>query len=180
MLLRIAHRLNGRTTVQCDIKGQNYFVVGAFYDYSYLDDEKTLVLSTGHERTGALCSDASGCYRRSGMERAISFTCLPDWLPAFQVHSAEYDLVDEMIVWQRPPVWALHWTVQGPRTDRVAVARYGFEVRLASAKRNRIPLSEVTKNVPEWALSVIGTDTWCALVKKYALRLNADPVDARL
>ena len=180
MPYRIAHRINGRTTVQCGEGGENYFALHSFFDYTYLDDEKALVLQPSNNGKGAFCDLPGRTYGRSDMTRAISFNCLPDWLPAFQVNEAVWDVIDDMMIWRRPPVWSLPWTKAAPGKDARAVAEYGLDVRLASAKRNMVPLKQVISLVPAWPRKALGTDPWCEVVQKHAPRLNADPVDTRV
>lgn len=169
MTFRIAHRISGRTTIQCDHRGETFLKIGQFYDHTYLDDEKALVLSPG---TASICDTPKGTYGRSDMTRAVSFNCLPDRLPSFQVNEAEFDLIDDMLIWHRPPVWALDWTTRRPKTGAREVAAHGFDVRLASAKRNRHELTEVIRRVPTWARDAIGTNLWCEIVAKYAPQIK--------
>jgi len=168
MLLRIAHRINHRTTIQCDRLGESYFVLDRMFECTYLDDEKALIIQPSTTGRGARCSESGGTYSRADMTRIISFKCLPDWLPAFQVNEPDWEAIDDMLIWRRPPVWALPWTKAAPRGNARAVAQEGLDVRLASARRNLIPLPEVIAKVPNWARNCIGVDAWCKTVASHA------------
>lgn len=177
MELRIAHRQSGRTTVQCDQRGENFFALHTFFSAVYFDDEKALLIMPASEQdAGSVFCDHPGAYRAAHATRQISFTkVLPEWLPAFHIDDWDFDWDNDRdaLIWHRPPVWALGWPQRGPEKfeQRRAVALYGFDVRLASAKRNRIPLSSVVRAVPEWACKAIGTVRWCDLVRQHAHRV---------
>uniref|UniRef100_A0AAU7VFY0 Uncharacterized protein n=1 Tax=Dinoroseobacter phage vB_DshS_R26L TaxID=3161158 RepID=A0AAU7VFY0_9CAUD len=163
MHLRIAHRLNGRTTIQSTDENSDYFELGARFDVIY--QEKSIYLAKepdGHHE----CREP-GAYRAAGFSRAVSFCALEPWIPSFCVADAEFVIDDDLLVWERPPVWSLPWTTRAPQTRARDFAIHGLASRLKSARRNMIDPKRVTQAVPAWAKSSMLAGDWKDTVAKF-------------
>lgn len=160
MELRIAHRDRRDTTIQATDSDKDYFEIGSRYNAKYADN-KIIISRTrfkNHTR-GVLCAVPTS-YRCEGYTRSINFSKLDRWIPAFSVNAAEFQIIGETIVWERPAVHLLPWPTKGPHTGARAAAFYGYASRLASAKRHGLPTLEVTRAIPEWARAALQTDDW--------------------
>lgn len=165
--LRIAHRQCGSTTIQCGEDLEFYFEIGAAFDAIYLEAEKTLVL-TKYEGGSIHCT-APNSYQNKDATRSVCFPrVLPSWMPAFRVAEAEFEVDDELLIWRRPPLWALAWTTvpltsSAERNRQAAID--GLKTRLQSAKRNLIDPKKVTTAVPSWAKSAMLAGDWMRVVR---------------
>jgi len=167
MFIRIAHRQNGRTTIQGGPNDAYYFTHGHRFDVTYLEDEKALILSK--DPKGQYSATEVGAYRTEGACANIVAEVLPEWLPAFCVNEAEFEEVGEMLVWRRPPVWALAFPQHAPRSSDAAriAAISGMSLRIASAARNLIDPASVTQTAPAWVRSSMTAHDWQVVVSEF-------------
>ena len=163
MHLRIAHRINGRTMIQSTDENADYFELGARFDVIYTD--KAIFLAK--DRDGHHECQKPGAYMATGFSRSVTFRALEPWIPSFCVGDAEFVIDDELLVWERPPVWALPWSTRAPQTRAREAALHGFHSRLKSARRNLVDPKQVTTKVPAWAKSSMLAGDWMDSVRKF-------------
>lgn len=174
MDLRIAHRQAGLTTLQCGVELESYFTLGAHFEAVYLEEEKALYL-TKCERGKGRCHEPGTTYGKAGYTRAICFTALPKHIPAFSIKEVEFTIDDDLLVWKRPPIWALGWPTRGMTNDfdrSRDVVIDGMVARLRSAKRNMVDPRKVTEAVPDWAKQSLHRGEWMRLVNTYFPRVG--------
>lgn len=162
MHLRISHQHNGKTVIQSTEETRDYFLVGASFSMIYLD--KILYV----ER----CPQGScTCYAPSPRDKCGTFSrvgaTVIDDAPAFHVAEAEFTIVDDLLTWERPPIWSLPWSTRAPEASTRDCALKGFSSRLRSARRNMIDPKRVTQAVPAWAKSAMIDGDWRDTVREY-------------
>lgn len=167
MLVRIAHRLQGTTTIQTDESGEKFFIEGAFYDIVYLEEDKLLLISRTDDEKATRCTYGGGAYRKSGITRQLIKSALPVGFPAFTMSVDNFNLDGDLLIWERPPIWELKWCHTTPSGARDA-ALHNFETRLKSAQKNGVDLRRVTEAVPRWARLAIGPESWSKLIREYS------------
>jgi len=168
MHLRIAHRQAGTTTIQCGPELEHYFVLGCRFEAAYIDDEKTLCV-TKCATGSSTCHEPGTTYGKTGFTRAVCFTALPKSIPAFSIKDVEFSVTDDLLIWKRPPIWALGWPQRGRLSaDETREATLdGMIARLRSAKRNMVDPRRVTEAVPDWAKQSLERGEWMGLVKAF-------------
>ncbi len=165
MHLRIAHRQNGETIIQCGAELEYYFELGAHFQAIYLEEDKSLYL-TKDPKARVTCHEPTA-YCREGITRSIILGVLPSWIPAFSINQAEFTVDGDLLAWHRPPVWMLDWPLKSAHDAARAREHviHGLLTRLRSAKRNEIDPRKVTTKVPDWAKSSLNQGEWMQIVR---------------
>jgi len=164
VMLRVAHRQDGRTTIQSTDEHAEFFTLGAMFDISY--SNKKLIIKK--DATGLATCRVPTSYQHEGITRMVYTTCLDSWIPGFAVDFAEFEIVGDSLVWDRPPVWMLAWGSAAPRANARDLAMKGFRMRLASCLRNHGNPQFVTQAASKsWAPKVLQPGDFMAVVKEF-------------